>query len=123
MKWLWRFTQETLAFWVEVIVSLYVSLEWLPIVKSIKGRSLRKEIDKVKEIFLRLLKFKVEDGKRIRLWEDLWVEETPFSHHLSRFIHSLTRRGFPFQIGGSEEVYLIESLVAGWRSSRRSTIL
>ena len=79
-KWLWRYGVEREALWRQVIREKYGSMEggWMSTHnRGSHGVGLWKYIRAGWDKFARFVKFKVGDGSRIRLWEDVWCIDVP----------------------------------------------
>ncbi|PON69194.1 LOW QUALITY PROTEIN: hypothetical protein PanWU01x14_089170 [Parasponia andersonii] len=74
MKWLWSFPNKKSALWYKVVKSKY-SLnpnQWdAAVAERVTLRSLWKAISSLYEDFFQHVSFKVNNGTRIRFWEDL----------------------------------------------------
>jgi hypothetical protein len=79
-KWLWRFGMEREAFWRQVVMVKYGSLEggWTSKMPTGPyGVGLWKFICNGWDKFSRMLKFEVGDGARIRFGDDVWCIDDP----------------------------------------------
>ncbi|XP_030479135.1 uncharacterized protein LOC115696374 [Cannabis sativa] len=106
MKWLWRFPLESESLWHRVIESRYglANNFW----DSKRGERMSprgpwKDIADLYDEYLRLVKFKVGKGDKIRFWEDEWLGDSSLLH---------TYPGLAL-ISRAKNVYIIELVAEG----------
>ncbi|XP_077224226.1 uncharacterized protein LOC143857676 [Tasmannia lanceolata] len=81
-KWLWQFGVEQSALWVKVVGSKYGLLQgsWCSDDKyGKKGRTIWRNILRLKQNFEAGIRFKVYSGDRIKFWSDSWCSSDPLA--------------------------------------------
>ena len=76
-KWLFRLVNED-GMWQSILKRKYLQNKTLTQVEKKKGHShFWSGLMEVKDLFLRMGRFKIRDGTQTRFWEDLWLGDEP----------------------------------------------
>ncbi|XP_020084915.1 uncharacterized protein LOC109707794 [Ananas comosus] len=107
-KWWWRFFNERHLLWRRLVTALYYTRRRL----LNEGRSFRpysqwwRSVMSCREVFKCGVSYVLGDGKNIRWWSDIWIEETPLSTRFSdrQLITSLKNLLNPYSPSGLHDI-------------------